>query len=161
MERQVEDIGDYGVETIRVVKKSSEPEPVPEPKPAAKKVEEPEELDEEAMYGESVEIVGEKKSLVDESKFVANPGLQDTTVVFLGNEMLLQDHSKTSGWFLGDVKGPQIAENCAIALVNPELHKTNAVHAIATSGLIDSCAQMLSLRHKAHLNTRLNCTIKF
>jgi hypothetical protein len=54
--------------------------------------------------------------------------------------VLVHDNNKKSGWFLGDVKGPQIAENCSIAIIDPELLKTNAIHAIATGGLIDKYA---------------------
>jgi hypothetical protein len=69
-------------------------------------MEEPEEIDEEAMYGESVEVSGEKKSLIDESKFMAKPAIQDTLFIFCGNEVLVHENEKTSGWFLGDVRGP-------------------------------------------------------
>jgi hypothetical protein len=58
------------------------------------------------MYGESVEVIGEKKSLVDESKFIPKPSIKDTMFIFCGNEVLVHDNSKKSGWFLGDVRGP-------------------------------------------------------
>jgi hypothetical protein len=36
------------------------------------------------MYAESVEVVGEKKSLVDDSKFVVKPSISDTVFIFCG-----------------------------------------------------------------------------
>ena len=55
--------------------------------------------------------------------------------------MLVRENTRASGWYLGDVLGgPKIAENSSIAIVDPDLHKTNTIHAITSGGFVSGYA---------------------
>jgi len=99
-------------------------------------------VDEEEMYSQAFEVKGEQKSLVSEELFKPKFFLKDTFVVFLGNEMLVRECTKPSGWYLSDILGgPRIAEHCSVAMIDPALHKTDAIHAISSGGFMSGYAQ--------------------
>lgn len=92
------------------------------------------------MY-EAVEVSGEIQQLTDSKAFEPKFFLKDTFIVFLENEMLVRECTKKTGWYLGDITGgPRIAENCSIAMIDPSIHKTDSVHAIASGGFVSGYA---------------------
>jgi len=71
----------------------------------------------------------------DDTAFEPTPTISDTLVIFKGTELLIQDFGKNSGWYVGEVNGGfSVPESVSIAMVYPEIHKTNSMHAIMSGG---------------------------
>jgi len=86
-------------------------------------------------------LTGQKKKFdldePDPDELVPRNDLKDTIFVFRGDEMLINNLSNQTGWFVGDVQnGQYVPEYCSIAHVDPIVHKTNLIDGIISGGYI-------------------------
>lgn len=76
--------------------------------------------------------------------------LRETLVVFRGDEMLINNFQKQSGWFVGDMQnGLNVQPYCSIVRVDPMLHGTNLLDGIISGGYMKGfggCQNVISFR---------------
>ena len=106
------EVDDYGVEEVEVQKSAEKNEPVHVTKPKVTPKEEvkkdkaaPVELDEEDMYGEGdvMQSISEAPVLDKITKGKTGLEIEDSLIVFKGEQFFLYDFNSTSGWALGDL----------------------------------------------------------
>ena len=114
------EVDEYGVEEVVVQKSAEKNEPVHVTKPRAvakeevkKKTVAPVELDEEDMYGEGevMQQIAEAPVLDKLTKGKTALEIEDSLVIFHGEQFFLYDFNSSSGWAYGDLIVQGIEEN--------------------------------------------------
>ena len=96
------------------------------PKPSAPAAGNDDSEDEEAMYGQGVDIAGKQE---ENDGFQVEEGKQmtETLVVFDRNQFVLYDFKSNSSWQVGDVENDSIVipEDSSIIMIDNQKHRTN------------------------------------
>lgn len=131
--KQVVELNDEFEVSPKVVEK---PKVVEAPKVTKKTIPEPEDVDEEAMYGESVKLEGQVK-INDHDAPETKPkhDLSQTIFIFREDELFVNCFRQTTGWYMGDVNnGMRVPDYCSIAKVDATEHKTDLMDGIISGG---------------------------
>lgn len=103
---------------------------------------EPEELDEEAMYSQSIKLTGEVKiENFGSEEPPARYDLSDTIFVFRDDEVLVNCMRNKNGWYVGDVDNSmRVPEHCHIAKVDTARHHST-LDGLISGGFLHNSVQ--------------------
>ena len=77
----------------------------------------------------------------DDKELAMNLYMTEALIMFTKNQFLLYDFTKSSKWLVGDYDNSTLTvdEDASIVMVDPQLHQTNQMQAIATGGCKQYC----------------------
>ena len=93
------------------------------------------------LAAEAAALNGGDEAPDDDKELAMNLYMTEALIIFVKNQFLLLDFTKNTGWQVGDYDSSTLIvdEDASLVMVDPQLHQTNEMQAIATGGCKQYC----------------------